>query len=88
MNTEAGTPAHNNAYDTEIIETYLGDEFSVELFELVAREDLTVRGIYLVKPERPYGVRVFDSDMSETVPEGVYSFPTLDAARAYFETIE
>lgn len=87
MNTKAGTPAHNNAYDVKIIETYLGAEISVELFELVAREDLTVRGIHLVKPERPYGVRIFDNDMGENVPDGVYSFSTLDSARAYFGKI-
>lgn len=75
--------SHNDAYTVEIIETYHGDEISAELFESKAREP----GI-IAAPEFPFGVRVFDADAGETVPEGIRRFQTLVAARAYFEGID
>ena len=86
MNTKAGTPTHNNTYYTKIIETYHGDEISAELFESVVREDLTDR--HLVKLELPFRVCIFYAGSVSLVPGGLRRFPTLDAARAYFETIE
>ena len=88
MNTESGTPAHNNAYDVKIIETYHGDKISAHLFESVAREDLTDLGIHPMKPELPFGVCVYFADTVTPVPGGFHRFPTLDSARAYLETIE
>ena len=85
MNTKAGTPTYNNTYYTKIIETYHGDEISAELFESVVREDLTDR--HLMKPELPFGVCVFYADSVMLMPESLRWFPTLDAARAHFETI-
>ncbi len=68
-------------YTIQIIETYHGDEISAELFESFFGEGY-------VKPERPYGVRIFDADTDETIPYGVHRFATLDAARVYFGAIE
>lgn len=79
---------HNDAYRVEIIETYHGDDISAELFESHAREDLIERGIFIAKPEHPFGVRIFDADELRTVPFGVCRFKTLSAARAHFEGIE
>ena len=85
MNTEAGTPAPNNAYDVKIIETYYGLLLSAELSESVAREDLAERKIYVMKAQLPFGVRIFD-DANETV-ESFRRFPTLVAAQDYCRSV-
>ena len=85
MNTEAGTPAHNNAYDTKIIETYYGLLLSAELYKSKPREDLSKRGIYLMKPNLPFGVHIFD-DANETVGS-FRRFPTLVAAQDYCRVV-